>query len=405
MNCTGSINLIERLMDEDEIPASVDTIYTMSGRAGHKVAETLLLEGPHSVEPGMVYLGKTDEVVPASKLPESIDPTADPLKWVVITESMIEDARGYVDYINGFRGQSVEYYFGVENRLDGSEWVDGGFGTVDMLLLVGDTLHVIDYKTGQMKVEVAHNPQLMFYGLMAYGLLEMLFLIKKVVLHIYQPPLDEPASSFEVSPEALLDWGELLRAKAAETYEADAPLTPGDTQCRWCPAKAHCPALAEQSIRTAFNEFSGFASTPDQCRSVDTLSDADVGYLLDRLPLIEQWVKAVRDRAFNTLELNGNTGIPGYKLVAGRSLRKWAGDDAMYAAAELMAAHGIPEESIFKKQMISPAQAEKVLGKKNSVLIAKHIEKPEGKPTLAPVNDPRAPLKLSTAHDDFADAV
>lgn len=397
LNCTGSINFIEKLLDEGKIDEKQDTIYTLAGRAGHKVAEELLLHGPDGAQAGMFYLHDTDEL--AVELPDNT------IGFTPITESMIQDALGYVDHINELRYNGTEHYLGVEQKLDIGEWIDGGFGTVDCVIVVDDVIHIVDYKTGALKVGVQDNSQLMIYALGALSIMNLLFVINKVVLHVYQPTMDDPASSAEYAVEELYEWGEYLRMKAAETYEPDAPLTPGEAQCRWCEAKAHCPAIAEQSLRTAFNEFSGFQQVPDRCIPVESLTDNDVGYLLDQLPLVEMWIKAIRERAFNTLSASGNTGVPGWKLVPGRSIRRWADDTAEEKAEQLLRKHGFDDSAIYKRSMVSPAQAEKLLGKTNRDALKGLIEKPQGKPTLAPVNDPRAPIQMNSAHDDFADAV
>ena len=53
----------------------------------------------------------------------------------------------------------------IEQRLDFSKWVPGGFGTGDCLIVADDTLTVIDYKHGLgVLVDAEKNPQMMCYA-------------------------------------------------------------------------------------------------------------------------------------------------------------------------------------------------------------------------------------------------
>jgi hypothetical protein len=103
---------------------------------------------------------------------------------------------------------------------------------------------------------------------------------------------------------------------------------------------------------------------------------------LDARPLIESWLAAIESVVKERL-VDG-TGFQGYKLVEGRSNRNWG--DEQKAAVALVRLLG---DGAHTRKLISPAQAEKVLGKKNKTAIEDLIVKPRGAPTLTREDDPR----------------
>jgi hypothetical protein len=96
-----------------------------------------------------------------------------------------------------------------------------------------------------------------------------------------------------------------------------------------------------------------------------------------------------------------NTIVPGYKMVEGRSNRKYSDQDAV--AAKLVEA-GIPEEVIYERSLLGITAMEKAVGKKVFAQVLDGlIVKPEGKPTLVPVSDKRPALaSAASAVEDFS---
>jgi hypothetical protein len=94
--------------------------------------------------------------------------------------------------------------------------------------------------------------------------------------------------------------------------------------------------------------------------------------------------------------LGNGEGFPGYKLVEGKSNRQWENIEE----AEQLLDKLIGPEQVFTRKIISPAQAEKVLGKKRAGEIADLIVKPLGAPTLAPESDKRPAINISAS--DFS---
>lgn len=206
------------------------------------------------------------------------------------------DLQAYIDFVRWQKGE-----LHVEQRLDISKITGepGAHGTADVVLYDGDTLTIIDLKYGKgVKVSAAHNEQLQIYALAAVRPDT-----KRVRLVIHQPRIDH-VDEWECPIDELLAFGAYVRRRAELCFEKP-DLVPGDVQCRFCPAKAICPALERYVHEAIADEFE------------------TIGNKLRKVPLIEAWCKAVRDQAL--VELLAGKEIPGYRLGVGRKgPRKWA---------------------------------------------------------------------------------
>ena len=281
----------------------------------------------------------------------------------------------------------------IERRVNFSEWVPEGFGTADTIIVSDEVLHIIDLKYGKgVPVYAENNPQLMLYALGAYD--EYMFLsdFQSVKISIVQPRLDT-ISEWEISITDLLKFGETVRQAALDTQNPKAKRLPGEKQCRWCKAKATCPALYKMTSDTLMADFEQIDEAPQPHK----LSFAQMRLALERKGLIEAWLLSV-ENSVKDLLLEGGT-FEGFKLVEGRSIRKWSDEDQ---AGERLA-DLVGEQSAFTKKLISPAQAEKLLGKKDKALIEDIVAKPRGAATLAKENDPRPAINPVGADFDAID--
>ena len=305
-----------------------------------------------------------------------------------LPEGMFDYVEVYVEYVqNTAKGADALM---VEERVDFSDWVEGGFGTADAIVIHDETMHVIDLKYGMgVKVDADENPQGMLYALGAYSLTEMTHDIKTVVITIVQPRLDH-ISEWSISTDDLLRWAEWVRERAEIAREADAPRVPGEKQCRFCDAKATCKALQKYTEAIVMADFDDL----DEAANPDTLTDDQLRQALEAKPVIEGWLTAVEAVIKDRLE--AGEGFPGFKLVAGRSLRQWENE----ALAEVTL-EGLLGDEAYSTKLLSPAQAEKKLGKTRKGEIEDLIIKPQGKPTLAPESDKRPAINVTT--DDFED--
>jgi hypothetical protein len=118
--------------------------------------------------------------------------------------------------------------------------------------------------------------------------------------------------------------------------------------------------------------------------------------VLPILPTVKTWLAGVEDYAL-AQALSGVT-LPGYKVVEGRSVRKII--DQSGAAAALLNAGYSSEEISKPYELRSITDLEKLAGKKQfAELCGAYIDKPAGKPTLAPESDKRQAINPA---DDFA---
>lgn len=327
-----------------------------------------------------------EEGTRAHDLAELALTTSDTALDAFADQEMAGFVRVYTDYVRQLSAGSDLTL--IEQRVDYSPWVPGGFGTADAIILRGNTLHVVDLKYGRgVQVFADNNPQAMLYALGAYNEIGHIADIQTIHISIVQPRLDH-ISEWEIDLDALLRWAEWVTQRAEVTQADDAPRSPGEAQCRFCKAKAACKALADHVNAVLMTDFDAM----DELVNPDTMTDAQIAKALEAKPLIDGWLNAVTAHVTDRLEA-GN-GFPGFKLVAGRTSRRWDDDDAAKDALTGM----IGDDAVVTK-VISPAQAEKILGTKRKADIADMIITSPGKPTLAPESDKRPTINASI--DDF----
>lgn len=272
----------------------------------------------------------------------------------------------------------------VEQRLDYSRWVESGFGTGDCVIVADGTLSVIDFKYGKgLLVEAEKNPQMMCYALGALELFDALYDIDTVNMTIFQPRR-ENLSTYTVSRDELLRWADGVLAPTAKlAYAGEGEFKAGE-HCQFCKAKATCRKRAEYNLELAKYDFEMPAH----------LEDAEIEAVLAKADELAAWVSDVKDYALQAA-LSGKQW-DGWKLVEGRSSRKYINDEAV--AQAVMDAGYDP----YEKKLLGITAMTAALGRKAfaEVIEAKGlIEKPQGKPALVPVSDKRP--ALNTAKNDF----
>ncbi len=273
----------------------------------------------------------------------------------------------------------------IEQRLDFSYVVPGGFGTGDCLIVADGTLHVIDLKYGMgVLVEAEWNPQMMLYSLGALALFDALYDIEQVALTVFQPRR-ENVSTWTISVTELNKWVEQTLKPAAELAANGEGEFCAGTWCQFCRIASTCRARAEAILELAKFEFA-----PPAELSADEVAD-----VLAQIPGLTRWASDVQDYALSQA-LSGER-YEGFKLVAGRSIRKYTDETAVAEAAK---AAGYRD--IYKRSLLTITAMEKLMGKKQfSEILGDLVVKPEGKPTLVPLSDKRPELQISTAADDF----
>lgn len=301
-----------------------------------------------------------------------------------VTDEMLECATGYRDYIQEqIRDDSALVM--LEQRVDFSPWVPDGFGTADCIIIQGDTMDVIDYKYGKgVAVSAVENPQEKCYGLGALNDYGFAYEVERVRLHIYQPRINN-VSTFEISADDLLAWGEAIKPVADQAAQGKGKYNAG-AWCKFCPHAGRC--------RTLTKICSEYVQTHGLKVRVPVLAPHEVAGVLAMEPLVSLWLKRVKDQALSSM-LSGEQ-VPGYKVVAGRGSRAWADD---LEAAKLLEAAGYTREEITETALLSVAKMEKALGKKKvAELVGGQILTHTGAPTIALESDKRPTYNPA---DDF----
>ena len=296
-----------------------------------------------------------------------------------LPEEMIRAANLYVDFIHElWAGFAHEPTVCIEQRVDLSAWVPEGFGTCDCLLIGDGVLHIVDFKYGQgVPVSPVENAQLLYYALGAYDLFRLTDEIETVRLSIVQPRIQAEPETWELTLEKLLEWADdVLHPTAVQAWNGEGLLHPGGW-CRWCKLYPACTTWKDKY------ELDGFAveSKPDPA----ALTDEQLGDWLHRLQGIAQYAKDLEDYAQQRL-LAGAT-VPGWKLVEGRSIRKWT-DQA--AAFDALRADGYDDAVLYTQEPITLTMAEKMLGKKRfAQIMSGYVRRDPGPPKLADAADRR----------------
>ena len=430
LNCPPSAVLNDRFPDKT-------SVFAAEGTAMHERCEWKL----------RTALGETMDEPHSEYDTEETDLVTDVYAEFCLTE------------IEKMRRSGMEPLVLIEERLDYTHVAPGGFGTGDLVLVGKDEdgrglIHVIDFKGGRgVRVDNSRehpNSQMMLYAIGALKAYDWFVNVEIVKMTIVQPRLDNYPTC-ELTVDELNAWAEEIRPVALMAYEGKGEQHPGDW-CLFCKAKAVCRACAEEALALAREEFtdldeathdaSGVKVAPhdadatdvdignpgetDEAREGDeetTVSDLSAPYELDRqtvvfkspnlislpelaamlptLKRIASWIEAVFAYVSAEAIMNG-IPIPGYKVVEGRARRVFT--DAEAAA---MAAESAGVTNIYKTELKSLAEIEKMMGKKRfAEVLGKFVIKPPGKLSLVEESDSRpavntAGLARTASADEF----
>lgn len=393
MRCYGKLAM------EKGYPES-SSKYADEGTAAHEVASMCLEQGQDAA----AFCGRLIQIKGGDT-------------WEV-TDEMAEPVQVYLDTVRGLGGELM-----IEQKVDYTRFLfDEGhdpaitaYGTSDALVVVGTELIVVDYKHGRgVKVDAEENEQLQLYALGCYDVASLAYDIQTVRLMIIQPRANN-ISEWTLSVDELLQFG--LRAKiaarhAAHQYEGNAEpkLTPGEKQCRWCKAKATCPALGAEvttivdSRAAGPEEFSNLVV--DNAAVIEGHHELDLAEAMAKVDLIESWCKAVRGEVERRL-LEGKE-VEGYKLVQGRrGARAWANPEEAEATLKGMR---LKQEVMYDFKLISPTTADKLakagtIGKRQWPKVEALITQADGGPSVAPASDKRPAMLVAVTPDDFLEVV
>lgn len=368
LNCPGSIRLSVGQPNES-------SIYAMEGTAAHELGEMCLRQRKDAEE----FIG---EVITVGNHKFEVD------------EEMAEAVQVYLDTVRADYEEGDVLF--IEHRFDLSSVWEGMFGTNDCgLYKKNGSLKVYDYKHGKgYAVEATENPQLAYYGI---GLINVPSLkgaritdVELVIVQPRAPHKDGPVRRWMTDVLHLMEFMDDLKQGAAATEDPNAPLASG-AWCRFCPAAGVCPELRKKAIDEAQAEFVDVDPVE--------LSDEKVSVLLEKCGLIEDGIRAIRKEAYN--RMCGGAKVPGWKIVAKRATRKWAGE-ADEVLPKLTTLFDLTEDDVVEKKVRSPAQVEKLLPKAERASLADFITKVSSGTTLARETDRRPEVQPAPdAADEF----
>lgn len=274
----------------------------------------------------------------------------------------------------------------IEQRLDFSCYVPQGFGTGDCIIIADRKLHIIDFKYGMgVLVDAVDNPQMKLYALGALEIYDSLYDIEEVSMTIFQPRR-ENVSTWTIRVEDLKAWAEKeLKPKAKKAYNGEGEYLPGEW-CTFCRAAVKCRARAEEKLKLAQSEF----------KLPPLLTDSEIEEILSKLSDLTKWANEIIAYATDAA-VNHGKEWHGFKIVEGRSVRKYKDEDAV---AKVAKANGYKD--IFRQSLITLTEMERLMGKsKFEKILGDLIYKPPGKPTLVPLSDKRPAMNVSNAKNEF----
>ncbi|AJD82885.1 exonuclease [Achromobacter phage 83-24] len=431
LNCPGSLRIAEMS------PKQKSSVFAMQGTAAHDLAEKCITGNLRSAAP---YRGNYAMVLDngaVSHFKPNKDVKPDAPNVFLIDDDMIEAVDVYLELIHELRQEHPNAEEFVEARLDLSFIRPNMFGTGDYILAdwTQRVLYIVDYKHGKgVPVEVEDNSQLKYYGIGGAHRVGGYDGYDRIVLIVVQPRCpheDGPVRRWETTPAALQLFERQLGEGVDRASEEGAMLNAGK-HCKFCPgAGTTCPEFDKAIQREAGADF---ASLPIPAISANgevsgeastdlpmPLTPKQFARALEWAPIIDTWVKRVKAHAEHLI-LTGEMKIPGQKVVAKKTNRKWSDfmtEDELVEEI-LKGDPNIKREDLFEPaKMKGPAKVEKLSKAMkahiNRVATVEELQdpdtapkqlvyKPEGAPTIAPTSDPRQELDVSTdVAADFSD--
>ena len=306
-------------------PASIELVAKMPPKPSSKYADE-----------GTLLHDAISQILDCKATPESVIGMT--YEGITLTQELYDDkiavALAALDEID----PDKQMEFAVESSVNFGDLLPGVFGSADLLGRIGKKAIVLDWKFGNgVAVEATENYQGMFYAAAAWRTPETKWVfedVEEIEIIIVQPPM---VKRWVTTPKRIAEFEfELVAAVNGKRTKMQT-----GEHCRWCAAKPTCPMVTgavDRALKTALVRL-----------------DADkVSEYLAQADQLESWIDSVRVLAYDMLE--NNVKVPGYKLVAKRGTRQWVNDEA---PVKLLG------DKAYESKLISVAQAEKIIGKKN----------------------------------------
>ena len=264
---------------------------------------------------------------------------------------ILTEAKAYVEYVKALATDDDAEIIAEQQVTCVAEYDITGH--IDATVINGNTLHIVDLKTGRGAVNAENNLQMQLYAL---GALDEVFDdIEFVHMHIVQDnDMIHNTNDWKCSVEELEDFREWITERARLALQEDSECTVTDAGCQWCGYADKCQALHNKAL----DLITDGVDTLDEVKDIDTdeVSMEAVTALLSNKTLIDNLFKAYNKRIEDVLLAGGD--VEGFKLIKGRKNKKWI--DEIEAFNKIK--NWLPIDEVAPRKLITPTQANKLLG-------------------------------------------
>jgi hypothetical protein len=347
--CPGSLRYVSALRQQGKLKADTSSEAAENGTAQHEVIEMALdgmqIEAPYTAENGVEL--DVDQVAAAYEV----------VDWIRIQkfDKLWNEMRVPV---------------GKALRLNDPDLC---WGTSDVIGYLAEekALYVIDAKMGFMAVEPEANDQALLYSV---GALEALTDLP--VDHVYNVIIQPKAGGVKIAPALTLDQLDDYKIDArqviAASNQTDAPLIPGEDQCRFCPASGQCRAQIDDDFEDLDHVEAG------------VLSGEEIGHWLTRAAHLKSTLAAIAAEALRRMEIGD--AIPGWVREAGQSRATWIDEDEVIFAIEDA---GLDVDIYAPRKPATQTALKKAMGKAKVEAL---VHRKPGQPKLTPADKAKNPL-------------
>lgn len=286
-------------------------------------------------------------------------------------DEMDKFTEAYLNYVVSL-GEGETF---IEQRFDLGSYIPEGFGTSDTLRLIGDTLHVIDFKYGFNYVSAYDNSQLKIYAVGGLEALDWNMKIKHIKLHVFQPRIGN-SSVFDMRIEQLIDWIDTdLKPIAREAFDKNKGVFKAGSHCLFCKANSTCRILKDEALSGIEKH-----ATPKPIR-FNLMSDSEKAEVFSKIKIYKIWSEAFTRHMDR--EAEKGRSFAGLKIVEGKSKRVVKDEVKLIKA---MKERGISNDDLFVRKLKPLSVLQELTDQE---FIDEYTERPQGKPTLTTLNDVR----------------
>lgn len=381
-NCPGSVILMK------DIPSFDGNKHTAEGTVAHTLGEQQLeayiyLEKSGNDGAAIAEFPQLDDEVGRSYVEQGFE--------IEVSDDMVEAVEVYIqtvaEYLTEY-GLSWAYDVRTEVMFDLTHIDSEAFGTCDAVIVAPmNRIIVIDYKHGKgHAVEVENNHQLLYYALGAYyempeqDRVELAY-IETVIVQPRARHLHGGVRRHVYPISVLLEFEVELHAAIQRVRKGATDLAIGPW-CKFCTAKPECPEQLGALSQATGLAFAAVSQRRLDLPKPEALTPDRLGQLMENASLLKTWISSVIDLA-TAVAVNGKE-VTGYKIVEKTGNRRWLDESKVIEV--LSADYG---DKIFTKKVKTPAQMEKLVGKKNHDILKPYYEIPITGRTLVPEGDAR----------------